>query len=121
MQHFDKCEGLQKELQQRGYDVDMPYKAVDESNVRTKKECIEDHIAKLRQSDALVVANYDDERSAGYIGPSTFFEIGWAYALNKIIYLLNPPDTSSPFHEDTEAAGCKIINQDISKIGGNDE
>ena len=88
----------------------------------TKRQYIDEHMSRLQDSNALLLANFDDERGDGYIGASCFFEAGWAFALGKPVYALRPIDAKSPFAEDLMAIDCTVINGDMSKIkGGIDE
>lgn len=118
MRHADKFAALQESLEAEGHRVAMP----QIEKRPTKRQYIDEHMSKLLDSDALLLANFDDDRGDGYVGASCFFEAGWAFALKKPIYALNPLDAESPFAEDLMAIGCNVINGDASKIkGGIDE
>ena len=71
---------------------------------------------KIRQSDAILVLNYDRRGIANYIGGNTLMEIGFAHVLEKKIFLLNPvPDI--PFYKsEIEACRPTIINGDLALI-----
>lgn len=113
MKHYDEVVELGSRLEKLGIGADLP-KAHDETS--TKLDYIKAHMDDLKAADALLVANFNDSRGDGYIGASCFFEIGWAYALNKPVFLLFPPDKNSPFIEDIEAIGCKVLNNQLEAM-----
>ena len=114
MRHADKFASLQESLEAAGHQVVMP----QIKEYPTKRQYIDEHMSRLRDSDALLLANFDDDRGDGYVGASCFFEAGWAFALGKPVYVLNSINTESPFAEDLIAIGCKMIHGDMSKIKG---
>ncbi len=118
MRHTDKFAALQDSLEAAGHQATLP----QTEEGLTKRQYIDEHMSRLQDSEALLLANFDDERGDGYIGASCFFEAGWAFALGKPVYTLQPIDTTSPFAEDLMAIDCQVINGDMSKIkGGTDE
>ncbi len=121
MRHHAQAEQLKKQLEDIGIEVmDLPELG---DGTKTRTHYIEAHLEKLHKTDVLLVANFDDERSNGYVGPSCFFEIGWAYGLGKDVYILNKLNDESPFTEDILAIGAKVLDGDINllKQGGNDD
>ena len=118
MRHTDKFAALQDSLEAAGHQATLP----QTEEGLTKRQYIDEHMSRLQDSNALLLANFDDERGDGYIGASCFFEAGWAFALGKPVYALRPIDAKSPFAEDLMAIDCTVINGDMSKIkGGIDE
>lgn len=113
MKHYDEAVKLGLELKKLGIEADLP-KAHDETS--TKLDYIKAHMDNLKTADALLVANFNDSRGDGYIGASCFFEIGWAYALGKPIFLLFPPDKKALFTEDIEAIGCTVLNNRLEAM-----
>lgn len=70
----------------------------------------------MQEVDAVLALNLDRKGIANYLGGNTFLELGFAYVLNKKIFLYNPiPDIH--FY-DTEIIAMKpiIINGDLTKI-----
>ncbi len=53
-----------------------------------KGNLIKDHYGKIGMSDAIVIVNPQKNGIANYIGPNTFLEIGFAFVLEKPIFLL---------------------------------
>jgi nucleoside 2-deoxyribosyltransferase len=112
MKHINEVLVLQSQLTQYGHNVEVPTYDIKQS----KLAHIKAHMTKLKAVDCLLVANVDDIRGKGYIGASSFFEIGWAYALDKPIYLLQTPDNQSVYTEDIEAIGCINLDNNLEAI-----
>ncbi len=80
-----------------------------------KNNVIKEHYNKIKNSDAVLVANFDKKGIKNYIGGNTFLEIGFAYILNKKIFILNPIPEISYNHE-IEIMQPIVLNGDLSKI-----
>src|SRR3989344_6124383 len=57
---------------------------------KNEKDAIRDFFERIKESDAILVANYDRRGVKNYIGGNTLMEIGFAHVLNKKIFLMNP-------------------------------
>jgi len=57
---------------------------------KVKDDVIRRYYELIRNSDAVLVANYPKKGIKDYIGGNTFLEMGFAHVLEKKIYLLNP-------------------------------
>ena len=82
-----------------------------------KERAIRLHFDKVEWSDAILVLNYTKRDVINYIGANTFLEMGLAFHLNKLIYLLNPiPDIDCK----EELLGMKpiVINGELRAIYG---
>jgi hypothetical protein len=44
----------------------------------TKKQLMDEQIDKIRNSDAVLILNFDKPKNPGYIGGNTFLEMGIA-------------------------------------------
>lgn len=73
------------------------------------------HYEKIKGSDAIVVVNIDKKDIKNYIGGNTFLEIGFAYVLNKKIFLLNEVP-EMPYTDEIKAMKPIVLNGDLSKI-----
>ena len=62
----------------------------DEAKRKKDYNLICSYFKRIKESNAILVLNYKKDNIAGYIGGSTFLEIGFAHVLNKKIYVLNP-------------------------------
>ena len=80
-----------------------------------KQNFIDRHIDKIKQSDAILLANYTKNEIKDYIGANTFLEMAFAYVLGKSIFILNGiPEQSNT----VEIEGLKpvILNGNLNSI-----
>ena len=70
----------------------------------------------IKQSDAILVLNYDRKDIKNYIGGNTLMEIGFAHVLNKQIFLMNPIPDIEYYRSEIEAVSPVILEQDLNKI-----
>jgi hypothetical protein len=90
---------------------------IQSESVKNKinQDLIRDYYHKIADNDAILVVNDILNGIEGYIGGNAFLEMGFAFVLNKRIYLLNDiPDIS--YRDELEAMRPIIINNDYSKI-----
>ncbi|MEM7535045.1 MAG: hypothetical protein AAF639_22910 [Chloroflexota bacterium] len=87
---------LQQVLISKGYTVyipdedDIDYDSLtDEQQVALKGQYIDAHLGYIKQSDAILVANFAKNGIDGYIGANTLMEIAFAYVLGKRLFVLN--------------------------------
>lgn len=59
--------------------------------IRAKKQYIQEHLDRIKESDYVLIANYDKRGVKGYIGPNTLIEVAFARALDKPLYMINTP------------------------------
>lgn len=83
---------------------------------KNENDAIREFWEKIKESDAILVLNYDRKGVKNYIGGNTLMEIGFAYVLNKKIFLLNPVPKIEYYKSEIEAVKPTIINGDLSKI-----
>ncbi|MFH1509823.1 MAG: hypothetical protein ABID67_01580 [Candidatus Nealsonbacteria bacterium] len=79
------------------------------------QDLIRDYYNEIKNSDAILVINEMRHNINNYIGGNSFLEIGFAYILNKKIFLLNPIPNIG-YKEEIEAMRPIIVNGDLSKI-----
>lgn len=96
MQFIDQMKALQQVLISKGYTVyipdedDIDYDSLtDEQQVALKGQYIDAHLGYIKQSDAILVANFAKNGIDGYIGANTLMEIAFAYVLGKRLFVLN--------------------------------
>lgn len=88
---------LRDVFQSKGIEVETPtleeptdYSVMPETERAAHKEVmIRNHLERIRKSDAILVVNEDAKGVEGYIGANSFLEMGFAFAFDKPIYLLN--------------------------------
>jgi hypothetical protein len=98
-------------------DLDFAFELGDsDAYLRFKRGTSLAHIRKIRdpRTFAVLVANYEKDDLYGYIGPSTFAEIGVAFSAHKQIYLL---DRKPPNYADELASwGAVELFGDLSRL-----
>ena len=70
----------------------------------------------IKQSDAILVLNYDRKGIKNYIGGNTLMEIGFAHVLNKKIFLMNPITDIEYYRSEIAAVSPVILEQDLNNI-----
>ena len=128
MQFHKEMEAMRKQLQSRGFTVLVPadldhiennesYMTNDEDKISTKIEFdfIREHFKKIEQADAILILNYEKKGIAGYIGGNTFLEMGYAFGLDKKVYLLHAiPEMD--YKTEMYAIQPIILDGDVDKI-----
>jgi isopentenyldiphosphate isomerase len=89
-------------------------------SVRNKIEydLIRGYFEKIKNSDAILIVNIEKKEIKGYIGGNSFLEMGFAFVLNKPIYLLHEISDVN-YRDEIEAMSPIILNGDFSKISNN--
>jgi hypothetical protein len=89
----------------------------DESEwFRLKPQLIKEHFDKIKDSDAILVLNYDKNSAKNYIGGNTLLELAIAFDCGKKIFLLNPIPMDLPYAEEIEVIKPVVINGELEKI-----
>lgn len=124
----DRMIEIQKALVANGHDVILP-KSADKyasgelemesaaDSVRNKisDDLIRGHYESIKDSDAVVIANYGKNGIANYIGGNSFLEAGFAHVLGKKLYFVNDiPEIS--YRDELLALQPIILHGDLSKI-----
>jgi len=134
----DKIIEIADKLEKQGNQVDIPYvtKMIREKKVSFEKfkkekekygdikfreehrdqvDLIKRYYNLIKESDAILVLNYDKKGVENYIGGSVLMEMGYAYVLDKKIYLLNDiPDMS--YSDELKDMKPIVINGDLTKM-----
>ena len=85
------------------------------SSYTISKNLIKWNWNRLQKDDAILVVNLTKKGIKNYIGGNTFLEMGFAFVLNKKIFLLNDiPDIS--YKDEILAMQPIILNRDLEKI-----
>lgn len=83
---------------------------------KNNKDAIKEFWKKIKRSDAVLVLNYDRRGVRNYIGGNTLMEIGFAYVLEKKIFLLNPVPKIVFYRSEIEAVKPIVINGNLKRI-----
>lgn len=128
MQYTEKMIMLRDQLIEMGHDAYVttlatPFigKSDDEKeqiklHQKNNMDAIREFWRLMQGSDAVLVANYDKNGVANYIGGNTLMEIGFAHVLDQKIFLLNPIPEIPFYKTEIEAVKPVILNGDLSKI-----
>jgi hypothetical protein len=126
LKFHDEILELEKKLEQLGHTVYMPVKAegVDywakdgSARVEAKRNLglIGKHMDKIKNSDAILVANYTKRDVKNYVGANTFSEIVFAHYISKKIYFLNPTPDQEYIADEIESVNPTVIDGDLEKI-----
>jgi NTP pyrophosphatase (non-canonical NTP hydrolase) len=132
----DRIRGVIGELEKRGCDVKIPfytrrilsgevdldeYKRIksERGDVEFREssgvDLIKRHFEKIKNTDAILVLNYDKKGVVGYIGGNTFLEMGFAHVLGKKIYVLNELPKMG-YNDELLSMRAIVLNGDLSKI-----
>jgi len=94
----------------------MRKKKLTEELLATKKQLMDEHISKIRSSDAVLILNFDKPKNPGYIGGNTFLEMGIAYSLGKKVFVWKKPPKSLSYYEEIMAIHPTIIEENLERI-----
>jgi hypothetical protein len=80
-----------------------------------KNNAIVNHYNKIKSSDAILVINEEKNNIENYIGGSAFMEMGFAFILNKKIFMLNNiPELN--YKDEIVAMQPIILNGNLNSI-----
>jgi len=141
---YSEIEKLKEELETRGHEVAIPRldKIVPQySNDRkinfmeyiennggidafppedpiwtAKYDALNDHFRKIEWADAIIVANHKKRGVEGYIGGNTLIEIGLAFYLKKVIYILNPISSELSYKQEIYGMKPVLLDGDLNLI-----
>jgi len=82
---------------------------------KIKYDLIRSYYQEIKNSDGVLVLNYDKSGIDNYVGGNSFLEAGFAHILNKKVYFLN--DVPKMLYSDElKAIQPIILDGDLSKI-----
>lgn len=70
----------------------------------------------IKNSDAILVLNYDKNGMKNYIGGNTLMEIGFAHVNEKKVFLLNPIPEEVSYSDEIKAMVDIVLNGDLKRI-----
>lgn len=87
----------------------------DHAGLKKEYDTFKWYYEAIKNSDAILVCNFEKNGISNYIGGSVLMEIGYAHVLDKNIYFLNPiPEVG--YKDELIAANPIIIKNDLNKI-----
>lgn len=94
----------------------MRKKKLTQEVLDAKRQLMDEHFAKIRDSDAILVLNFDRQRKRGYVGGNTFLEMGIAHWLGKKVFIWKEPSKRLPYFEEIMAINPINIEENLEKI-----
>ena len=100
MSVIDQIEALATQLRSEGHDVVTPdLSELDDrwddltlaQQVDAKRSFIDKYLDEIRIADAVVIANFTNKNTPGYVGANTLIEAAFAKALGIPVYLVEEP------------------------------
>lgn len=129
MTNYGRFVVLKRELESMGHCVILPEPAscvsknqiqvgkyIDTYKLKIKYDYIRKHFANILLSDCILVANYEKSGVKNYIGGNAFLEIGFAYFINKPIFLLNPVPKIKYYYHEIKAMKPVILVGDLKRL-----
>jgi len=89
---------------------------MESSEIKRKYDYIKWWHNCIKESDAILVCNFDKNGIKNYIGGNVLMEIGFAHVDNKKVFLLNPIPGEVPYTDELKAMVDVVLNGDLSKI-----
>ena len=114
----------QELLESRGHTVFVPRNLNDFLNgtpTREKKELkiqhdvFKDYFNEIRNSDGVLVLNYEKKGVPGYVGVNALIEMAFAYVQDKKIYLLNEVPAMD-YSDEIEALTPIVLHGDLHSL-----
>ncbi len=84
--------------------------------LKVKRQLMDEHFEKIKNSDAVLVLNFDLPKKKGYIGGNTFLEMGIAYCLGKKVFVWKKPSNNLPYFEEIIAMNPIDVEGNLHKI-----
>lgn len=142
MQFLPEIGQLKLRLEERGHIVVIPIATPDEKVVdgvyvkpwqsddgvtkelpqndelwRVKFDSMVSYFEEIEQAEAIIVANYEKNGIAGYIGGNTLMEIGVALSRKKPLFMMYPPNVSElSYGEELMGSLPVVLNGNIDKF-----
>lgn len=91
--------------------------ALEGAKRKISNNLIKKHYYKIQKSDAILVINKEKNGIKNYIGGNSFLEMGYAYILNKKIYVLNKlPKDLLIIYQELVAMKPIVLNGNLNVI-----
>lgn len=127
LKSFNKVISTGEQLTRKGFRVLYPWaiaeikkgklhpRQIPKFKLNNKSKAIRIHYEKIQKSDAILVINETKNKIRNYVGGNTLMEMGFAYILDKKIYLLNPVPKMQ-YSEEIKAMQPIILKGNINKL-----
>ena len=90
----------------------------EHAQVKREYDYIKWYHKAIKNSDAILVLNFEKKSIQNYIGGNTLMEMGFAYANDKKIFLINPIPDNVPYRDEIEAMveEGSVLEGEIGKL-----
>jgi len=88
----------------------------EHAQVKKENDYIRWYHNAIKESDAVLILNFDKNGIKNYIGGNTLMEIGFAHVSNKKVFLLNPIPEDVPYIDEIKAMMGVELNGDLGRI-----
>lgn len=121
----DEVREIAKQLEAAGHEVLLPNGVInrlmeqadfDPIQAKIETDSCHQHTDKIRESDAILVCNYDKKGVKNYIGANSFAEMFVAHYFDKPIYCLNPLPDQPYIDDEIQSFGVIILDGGLQKI-----
>ena len=106
---FKVADGTAAELKEIG-------NGVEHHEIKRKYGYIKWWYNSIKNSDAILVCNFDKNGIKNYIGGNTLIEIGFAHVNDKKVFLLNSMPENLQYIDEIKAMADVALNGDLNKI-----
>lgn len=129
LKSFNKVISIGEQLTKKGFQVLYPWtieeikngnlhpRQIPKFKLDNKSKAIGIHFEKIKKSNAILVINETKNKIRNYIGGNTLMEMGFAFVLNKNIFLLNPVPKMI-YTEEIKAMKPTVLKGDVEKLNG---
>jgi len=107
---FGVADGTAPELEDRG-------NGVEDYEIKRKYGYLKWWYNSIKNSDAVLICNFDKNNIKDYIGGNTLVEIGFAHVNDKKVFLLNNIPENLSYIDEIKAMTDVALSGDLSKIG----
>ncbi len=90
---------------------------IEHSDIKRKYGYIKWWYNSIKNSDGILVLNYDKNGVKNYIGGNTLIEIGFAHVNDKKVFLLNPIPEEVSYKDEIKAMTDVVLDGNLNKIG----
>lgn len=88
----------------------------EHAQVKKENDYIRWYHNAIKESDAVLILNFEKNGIKNYIGGNTLMEIGFAHVNNKKVFLLNDIPENISYVDEIKAMADISLNGDLSKI-----
>ena len=89
----------------------------EHAQVKKENDYIRWYHKAIKDSDAVLILNFEKKGIKNYIGGNTLMEIGFAHVNDKKVFLLNDiPEEGVSYVDEIKAMTNVVLNGDLNKI-----